>query len=40
MPEPVLQVERRDGAEGTGPSISLTDPEGHTVELKGPPEEG
>ena len=29
-------VESRYGAEGEGPSISLTDPEGHTVELKGP----
>jgi glyoxylase I family protein len=26
----------RYGAEGTGPSIYLTDPEGNTVELKGP----
>ena len=31
-------VERRYGAEGTGPSIYLQDPEGNTVELKGPPE--
>ena len=31
---PVLQ---RYGAEGEGPSIYLTDPEGNTVELKGPP---
>ncbi len=31
-------VERRYGAEGTGPSIYLRDPEGNTVELKGPPE--
>jgi glyoxylase I family protein len=27
----------RYGAEGEGPSIYLTDPEGNTVELKGPP---
>ncbi len=27
----------RYGAEGNGPSIYLTDPEGNTVELKGPP---
>jgi glyoxylase I family protein len=27
----------RFGAEGTGPSIYLSDPEGNTVELKGPP---
>jgi len=27
----------RYGAEGTGPSIYLRDPEGNTVELKGPP---
>lgn len=31
-------VERRYGAEGSGPSIYLTDPEGNTVELKGPPD--
>jgi catechol 2,3-dioxygenase-like lactoylglutathione lyase family enzyme len=30
-------VERRYGAEGLGPSIYITDPEGNTVELKGPP---
>ena len=29
-------TERRFGAEGAGPSIYLTDPEGNTVELKGP----
>jgi len=29
---------RRYGAEGTGPSIYLEDPEGNTVELKGPPD--
>ena len=32
-------VERRYGAEGFGPSIYIQDPEGNTVELKGPPEE-
>jgi glyoxylase I family protein len=31
-------VAQRFGAEGRGPSIYLTDPEGNTVELKGPPE--
>jgi catechol 2,3-dioxygenase-like lactoylglutathione lyase family enzyme len=30
-------VEQRYGAEGTGPSIYIEDPEGNTVELKGPP---
>ena len=30
-------VESRYGAEGYGPSIYLTDPEGNVVELKGPP---
>ena len=30
-------AESRYGAEGEGPSIYLTDPEGNTVELKGPP---
>lgn len=29
-------VESRYGAEGEGPSIYLADPEGNTVELKGP----
>lgn len=29
-------VATRYGAEGAGPSIYLTDPEGNTVELKGP----
>jgi glyoxylase I family protein len=33
-PGPVAQ---RFGAEGQGPSVYLTDPEGNTVELKGPP---
>ena len=27
----------RNGAEGEGPSIYVSDPEGNTVELKGPP---
>ena len=31
------QVELRYGAEGEGPSMYLTDPEGNVVELKGPP---
>ena len=30
-------VESRYGAEGDGPSIYVPDPEGNTVELKGPP---
>jgi len=33
----VGQVESRYGAEGEGPSIYLSDPEGNIVELKGPP---
>lgn len=32
------EVRRRYGAEGYGPSIYITDPDGNTVELKGPPE--
>ena len=35
---PIGPVRERYGAEGNGPSIYLTDPEGNTVELKGPPE--
>jgi len=31
------EIESRYGAEGEGPSIYLADPEGNTVELKGPP---
>src|SRR5499427_2853735 len=31
------KVESRYGAEGDGPSMYLTDPEGNVVELKGPP---
>lgn len=30
-------LESRYGAEGAGPSLYLTDPEGNVVELKGPP---
>jgi catechol 2,3-dioxygenase-like lactoylglutathione lyase family enzyme len=32
------EVEQRNGAQGEGPSIYVTDPEGNTVELKGPPD--
>jgi glyoxylase I family protein len=32
------EVRRRYGAEGYGPSVYITDPDGNTVELKGPPE--
>ena len=32
-------VESRYGAEGNGPSIYISDPEGNSVELKGPPDE-
>ena len=31
-------LETRYGAEGTGPSLYIQDPEGNTVELKGPPD--
>ena len=31
------QVAQRFGAEGLGPSMYVSDPEGNTVELKGPP---
>jgi catechol 2,3-dioxygenase-like lactoylglutathione lyase family enzyme len=31
------ELESRFGAEGEGPSIYLSDPEGNVVELKGPP---
>ena len=34
---PVGEIGRRYGAEGEGPSIYIQDPEGNTVELKGPP---
>lgn len=30
-------LELRNGAEGEGPSIYITDPEGNVIELKGPP---
>jgi glyoxylase I family protein len=33
------QVSRRYGAEGYGPSLYVTDPEGNVVELKGPPDD-
>jgi glyoxylase I family protein len=33
----VGETESRYGAEGEGPSIYVTDPEGNVVELKGPP---
>ena len=32
-------VERRYGADGFGPSIYIADPDGNTVELKGPPDD-
>ena len=31
------EVKRRYGAEGDGPSLYIADPDGNTVELKGPP---
>ncbi len=31
------ELAKRYGAEGEGPSIYITDPEGNVVELKGPP---
>jgi glyoxylase I family protein len=34
------KVESRYGAEGEGPSLYLSDPEGNVVELKGPPGRG
>jgi catechol 2,3-dioxygenase-like lactoylglutathione lyase family enzyme len=34
----VGEAVRRYGAEGMGPSIYIEDPDGNTVELKGPPE--
>jgi catechol 2,3-dioxygenase-like lactoylglutathione lyase family enzyme len=36
----VVQAGRRYGAEGEGPSIYVSDPDGNVVELKGPPDEG
>ena len=35
----VGETASRFGAEGEGPSIYVADPEGNTVELKGPPGE-
>ncbi|MDH3451149.1 MAG: VOC family protein [Gammaproteobacteria bacterium] len=32
------EVQRRYGAQGHGPSMYLSDPDGNTVELKGPPD--
>lgn len=32
------KVERRYGAKGHGPSMYVTDPDGNTIELKGPPD--
>ncbi|MFO1412536.1 MAG: VOC family protein [Burkholderiales bacterium] len=32
------ETARRVGAEGDGPSIYITDPDGNTIELKGPPD--
>lgn len=37
---PASETAERYGAEGTGPSIYLTDPDGNTVELKGPARPG
>jgi catechol 2,3-dioxygenase-like lactoylglutathione lyase family enzyme len=34
------EVVQRYGAEGTGPSLYLSDPDGNTIELKGPPSQG
>ena len=34
----VGEVETRYGAEGSGPSLYIRDPEGNVVELKGPPD--
>ena len=34
----VGEVARRYGAEGPGPSMYIEDPDGNSVELKGPPE--
>ena len=31
------ETKQRYGADGTGPSIYISDPEGNIVELKGPP---
>lgn len=37
---PASETAERYGADGYGPSIYLTDPDGNTVELKGPPTRG
>ena len=34
------KIESRYGAEGEGPSLYISDPEGNVVELKGPPWDG
>lgn len=34
------ETAERYGADGLGPSIYIADPDGNTVELKGPPKEG
>ncbi len=34
----VGELATRYGAEGSGPSLYIHDPDGNTVELKGPPE--
>ncbi|HUO94065.1 MAG TPA: VOC family protein [Rhizomicrobium sp.] len=34
----IVQAGQRYGAEGNGPSIYVTDPDGNVVELKGPPD--
>jgi glyoxylase I family protein len=34
---PIVEWGQRYGAEGEGPSIYVTDPDGNVVELKGPP---
>jgi glyoxylase I family protein len=34
----IVESGPRYGAEGTGPSVYILDPEGNTVELKGPPD--
>jgi catechol 2,3-dioxygenase-like lactoylglutathione lyase family enzyme len=34
----VIEAGQRYGAQGTGPSLYIRDPDGNTVELKGPPD--
>ena len=36
---PAGEVQSRYGAEGNGPSLYISDPDGNTVELKGPPDQ-